>query len=84
LVEFLGITSVLMISAAYLPQIIKLLRTRSAEGIAVNYWILVFLGLVTGLAYNVIRRDWVMTTSFGNGAVNALFILCCVVKYRKD
>ena len=49
--DFLGYFAGVLTTVAFLPQVIKALRTRSTKDISLSMWVLLFTGIVCWLIY---------------------------------
>lgn len=56
-VTLLGLIAALFTTASYIPQAIKILRTRHTKDLSLWMYVLLTLGLMLWLTYGFIRRD---------------------------
>lgn len=56
-VQILGLAAGSLTTAAFLPQVIKTWKTRSAKDLSLGMFLLFCLGVVLWLAYGIIQRD---------------------------
>ena len=49
--DFLGYFAGVLTTVAFLPQVIKALRTRSTKDISLSMWVLLFTGIACWLIY---------------------------------
>lgn len=72
---------------AYLPQIIQTYRTKTVEGVSLQFWVLMNVSLtgmlINSIAVFVTSGAWgyMLAESFNEGL--ALIMLIMVLKYRK-
>lgn len=57
IVQLLGLTAGALTTIAFLPQVIKTWKSRSAKDLSLGMFSLFCLGLVLWLAYGIIIRD---------------------------
>lgn len=78
-----GIGAVLLLGS-YIPQIIKLLKTKNAQGVSLLFWIVMVVGL-SAIGINMYLQG-VNALIFGTQVLNAFLafiILVLVYKYQK-
>lgn len=56
-VQIIGLAAGSLTTAAFLPQVIKTWKTRSAKDLSLGMFLLFCLGVVLWLAYGIIQRD---------------------------
>jgi len=56
-IQLLGLAAGSLTTAAFLPQVIKTWKTRSAKDLSLGMFLLFCLGVVLWLAYGIIQRD---------------------------
>ena len=56
-VQILGLAAGSLTTAAFLPQVIKTWKTRSAKDLSLGMFLLFCLGVVLWLVYGIIQRD---------------------------
>ena len=78
--EWLGMLGNLLLVGSYLPQIYKLIKTKSAEDLSLSMWVIYVLGDVCLLAYSIGTGDLIFTALF---ALENLIVLYLTYLYRK-
>ncbi len=58
LVDLLGFAGASCTTVSFIPQVLKIRRTRSAEDISAGMYLLFILGLALWLAYGVMIGSW--------------------------
>lgn len=70
------------LEVSYLPQILRLVRRRSADDVSIFFPALNLAGRLLALAYSIHRGDSVFVTGFVVGALLRGTLLCQVAYYR--
>lgn len=83
LLPILGIVGNTLLIAAYIPQIVKMLRTKKAGDVSITMWILWFLGDGCFLAYSLIETDLYSSILFGFFTLGNIVILTLISLYGK-
>lgn len=68
--------------ACYLPQIIKTLRTKSGEDIAVSSWVISFVSVTCYLLYGIFEKDNFIIITCATEGVLAFVSVIVLYKYR--
>lgn len=55
-VELIGLLAATFTTAAFVPQVIQLWRTRNADGISLPTFVIFSVGVLMWLAYGLLRR----------------------------
>ncbi len=79
----LGIISMILFTACYIPQIIVIIRTKNVSGISTWLWIMVMGGFIFGIFYVIWREEPVLVVSYSIGFILSLITLTLVVYHRK-
>lgn len=67
----------------YVPQLVKLIRTKNSEGLSSASWIIFIVSLFCCVAYAVILGRWELLMSYGSELGLSLIILFLIYRYRK-
>lgn len=78
----MGVVTVSMF-VAYLPQVVKLIRTKKSEDISVASWVLFAVSSFCSLGYGVLLWRWEYILSAGLEFFLNLLIFILTVKYRE-
>jgi MtN3 and saliva related transmembrane protein len=81
-VETLGLAAGFLTTVAYVPQVVKIWRSKSAKDVSLRTFAALTLGIAAWLAYGILKHDvplvlWNAVTLVLSGA-----ILAMKVKYR--
>ncbi len=80
LVEPLGFVAATLTSLAFLPQVVRTIRTRDTAGISLWTYLLFCTGVALWLAYGLLRAD--LPVIFANGLTLALSGTVLALKIR--
>ena len=80
--KILGLISMVLFSSCYIPQIVTLLRDKTAAGISLLQWMMVVTGYVTGLIYVISLEAPVLVLTYLIGLVLSSTILILVIYYK--
>lgn len=58
-----GIVASVCIAANLLPQLIKLLKEKQAEGLSIGMLVILLIGQALWIAYGVLKNDWIIIAS---------------------
>ena len=78
-----GVISIILFAVCFVPQIVKIIRTKEVQGISVIMWWAVVIAHLTGLFYVVSLRGVILIISYGTGLVLSLSTLGLVIFYGK-
>ena len=81
LVDWIGAAAGLLTTIAFIPQVVKTWRTRSAEDISLFMFILFSTGVLCWLIYGVALKSWPMIVANSVTLVLALSILYLKLRY---
>ncbi len=82
LVDLLG-TAATLTTGCFVPQVVRLWRTRNAEGISLVTFAAFAVGVALWLAYGVILRAWPIILSNAITLVLALAIIALTLRFRR-
>lgn len=80
--DLIGFAAACLTTAAFLPQAIKVWRSRSARDISLAMFLVLCLGIALWLAYGMLRNDWPLILANATTLILAGAIL--VAKLRFD
>ena len=72
-----------LLQVFYVPQTVKMLRTRNVEGLSLTAWGILFVGLVSYVIYSFWIRDIVFIAGNIAGVIQTLLQIGLILKYRK-
>lgn len=79
----LGVVGNILLAGAYIPQIHKIIVTKSAEDLSLLMWLAYFIGDVLLLIYSILTGDTIFTALFTLFSIANFTILALTVKYGK-
>lgn len=79
--ELLGHLAGLLTTGAFVPQLIRVLRTRQTRDISLVTFILFVLGVALWLVYGLLLQAWPVVAANGATLVLALIILGAKLRY---
>lgn len=82
-IQALGVMGNILLVGAYIPQIHKIIVTKSAEDLSLLMWLAYFIGDVLLLIYSIMTNDTIFTALFTLFTVANFTILALTVKYGK-
>ena len=67
LVEAVGVAAGLCSMTSFVPQLVKLIHAKRADGVSLNAYLVMVTGFVLWVAYGVLLKSWPLV---GSNAVN--------------
>ena len=77
--DLVGFTAAFCTTIAFLPQAIKVIRTRDTSSLSLAMYAIFTLGVALWLAYGIIKNDWVIIMASVITLLLAVVILCTKV-----
>ncbi|MDQ7040364.1 MAG: SemiSWEET transporter [Rhodothermus sp.] len=73
----IGLLAATLTTLAFLPQVVRTWRRRSAEDLSVGTFLLLFTGIVLWLLYGILRRDSIiiLANAVGMTLVGSLLLM---------
>ncbi len=81
-IELVGWLAVLFTQAFYVPNTLRIIRTRDVEGYSLAGWLLLFLGLCCFLIYFSVKGDVVGIGANTCGVAGSGLTLLCIWRWR--
>ena len=78
----LYITSICF-AMCYIPQIIKIIKTRSVDDISIWLFTISMVGYLCGLIYFILNWKLSMLTNYGPGLIFCIWIVVMYFKFKK-
>lgn len=80
--QYIGIVAGILTSASLLPQLVKIIREKKAQGVSLGMFIVLLLGIGCWIWYGIEKTDYpiILTNSF-SFLINSL-ILFFSIKYK--
>ena len=79
-ISILGLAAGTITSITFVPQVIKIWKTRSARDLSLNMLLLLLLGVSMWLAYGILVKD--ISIIYTNSMVMAMGLLMLYFKWR--
>jgi len=57
-IEYLGMLAGFCTTIAFVPQLVKVIRTKSAHGISTSMYLIFIIGLILWIIYGVYHNSW--------------------------
>ena len=83
LVKFSGIASVLVLATSYIPQIMRLFKDKTAEGISESFWYILDLSLLMLFILAIDSGQTSLIIAQGLNLLLALIVTGQVIYYKK-
>ena len=80
-IETIGFVAGTLTTIAFVPQVTRIWKTRSAKDVSLHAFVVFTLGVATWLAYGVLRQDPAITLWNGVTLVLAIAILWMKIKF---
>jgi MtN3 and saliva related transmembrane protein len=81
MISTIGYLAAILTTAAYIPQVWKIYKTKDTRGLSAGMYALLVGGLGLWLAYGILLNDWPLIIANGITFLCAGYIL--VVKFRQ-
>lgn len=75
LIQFFGFAAAFCTTMAYLPQVIRVWRTRRTQDVSLGMFLVMTVGLLCWLTYGIAIRDWPIIVCNGSALVMTSIIL---------
>lgn len=73
-IELIGLSAAFLTTAAFFPQVIKTIRTKSTGDLSLPMYTLMFSGTVCWLIYGIFKRDIPITLANGISSMASFVI----------
>jgi MtN3 and saliva related transmembrane protein len=81
-VQVLGWIALGLVQTFYLPQTIKIIRTKEVAGLSLSSWVILWLGLLFYLVYSIYVGNMVFTVGNAAGVFQSTLVIGLVLRYR--
>ena len=78
----LGIIAGILTAVAFVPQVLRVIKTKSTKDISLGMFILFCIGVVLWLVYGFLEHDWPLVVNSAVTLVLSLVILGYKIRYR--
>ena len=82
-VEFLGLIAAALTTISYVPQVVKLVKTKQTEGVSLTMFIILFVGIVMWLIYGLYLNSIAMIVANITTLSLTSIIIFYRIKFRK-
>jgi len=82
-IEVVGWLAVLFTQVFYVPNILRIVRTRDVQGYSLAGWLLLFLGLCCFLVYFSVKGDVVGIGANTCGVTGSGLTVICIWRWRR-
>jgi len=83
-VTLIGAAAAILSTASFMPQAVKIIRTRDTSAISAGMYIVTVLGFVTWTTYGVLLKAWPVVASNSICLVLSVFILTMKLLPQRD
>lgn len=80
LIEAIGLVAGVLTTLSFIPQVVKIWRSRSAEDISTTMFLLFLVGILLWLLYGLLRDS--LAIILANSVTIVLVVAILVLKYR--
>ncbi|MDX1470123.1 MAG: SemiSWEET transporter [Flavobacteriaceae bacterium] len=84
IIELIGFTAAILTTAAFLPQVYKIWKTKDVKALSLPMYLMFFLGVGLWLTYGIMIESPSLIVANGITVVSALFILIYILRYRNS
>jgi MtN3 and saliva related transmembrane protein len=81
-IVYLGVFSGICTGVSLLPQLVKLLKEKKAEGLSLGTFIVLLAGLAGWVIYGLLKQDWPIIITNAFSFCTNIVIIICALKYR--
>jgi MtN3 and saliva related transmembrane protein len=81
--EITGIAASVFTSSTLIPQLVKIIRERNAEGTSIAMLAVLFVGLSLWVIYGVLKDDWIIIIANGFSLLVNVVTAIMRVRYSK-
>ena len=79
-IEIIGSVGAFCTTIAYLPQLIKIIKTRSVKDVSLNMYLVMLTGVTLWLIYGAFIKSWPLIAA---NAVTFIFVFAILILKRK-
>ena len=77
LIDYIGYAAGCLTTIAFIPQLTKIIRTRSARDVSLGMFLLFMVGVALWLAYGLLKNDWAIVVPNIITLTLSIAILAC-------
>jgi MtN3 and saliva related transmembrane protein len=79
-----GIGASVFTATSLLPQLIKLIKEKEAQGVSVAMLVVLFTGLALWIWYGFLKSDWIIIISNSFALIINFVIGALTIRYKND
>ncbi len=83
LITIIGFCAAALTTFSFIPQFIKIIKTKKTEGLSLLMMLQISAGLILWIIYGLLRKDIVLITANGVGLIIVTATLLAYFKYSK-
>lgn len=80
--EIIGLIAAILTTSAYIPQVYKTWKTKSAGNISLTMYLAMFLGIILWLVYGIHLNSFAMIVANSVTAILTLIIISFKLRYK--
>ena len=80
--EMIGLLAAVLTTAAYVPQVYKTWKTKSAGNISLTMYLAMFVGIILWLVYGIHLNSFAMIVANSVTAILTLIIISFKLRYK--
>ena len=82
IIKYIGFFAAFCTTIAFLPQAIKVYKTKSTKDISLYMFIIFTLGVLSWLIYGIVLNDFPLILAYAVTLILSFFILIYKIKYK--
>ena len=83
-IELIGLLAAILTTTAFIPQVIKVIKTRSSEGLSLTTYLIFITGVSLWLIYGIFKMSFSMILGNGITVLLASIIIYYILKNRNS
>lgn len=83
LIELIGSLAGFLTTVSMIPQVVKIAKTKSVDGLSLSYFSMLFSGVVLWIIYGAFKGSPSLIVANTFSAMLVSFIIYSIIKYRK-
>jgi len=81
--QIFGILANVLLVGSYIPQYMKILKTKKGEDISITMWLVIITGDICSLIYAVSKQDMIFMALFGLFILENFILIYLANKFRE-
>ena len=83
-IEIIGLIAAAFTTIAFVPQVIKISKKRTAKGVSVSMYVIMFIGICFWFSYGILIDSIAVITANLISGILQMFIIVFALIHRKD